>query len=540
MGGNISLGIISITEYAEPRLRSFFLVMKSASFFWGIWTGNIIGTFSYWRNIPLLGIWPALFALFSCIIWPEGPYWLASVGRIEECKKSFVWLRGPENDKDELAAIIKNQTKNSDNSGKTLHKKRNVFFCSNGRVDNRHGPVMRAACNGGLTVPPEDQRWLLSRHYAEVALPSSRSPPAACAATCVCMWSSSSARNDIIYEHATRRLPQHAHYAPPLCSHDCPTKLTPAHNYPHLGLRNSPKHVELNSVVGPCARSARIATTILLANPAVKQQCLHCCVSAWREHATRRLPQHAHYAPPLCSHDCPTKLTPAHNYPHLGLRNSPKHVELNSPLGRRPKLYSHQKTYFRDGAIDSKSGSDDGILEKSRATLEFLKHTYSDFGTFNTKSSIYIQKVSFAELDLMMKTRNPKHISSARARPRIGKRVHMYLTRATEKSMLGVTLRYIIRNDDIRSRTKVTDIARRIAKLNWQWAGHIALRTDGRWGQKFLEWRPRTRRRAVGRLPTRWSDDLVKIAGSRWMRKAQDRSEWRALGDYIQQWTSFG
>ncbi|KAI8433405.1 hypothetical protein MSG28_015445 [Choristoneura fumiferana] len=35
-------------------------------------------------------------------------------------------------------------------------------------------------------------------------------------------------------------------------------------------------------VVGPCARSARIATTILLANPAVKQQCLHCCVSVWR------------------------------------------------------------------------------------------------------------------------------------------------------------------------------------------------------------------------------------------------------------------
>ncbi|KAI8421921.1 hypothetical protein MSG28_009841 [Choristoneura fumiferana] len=45
----------------------------------------------------------------------------------------------------------------------------------------------------------------------------------------------------------------------------------------------------------------------------------------------------------------------------------------------------------------------------------------------------------------------------------------------------------------------------------------------GRWGQKVLEWRPRTGRRAVGRPPTRWSDDLVKIAGSRWMRKAQDR-----------------
>ncbi|KAI8439767.1 hypothetical protein MSG28_013454 [Choristoneura fumiferana] len=33
---------------------------------------------------------------------------------------------------------------------------------------------------------------------------------------------------------------------------------------------------------GCVCRSARIATTILLANPAVKQQCLHYCVSAWR------------------------------------------------------------------------------------------------------------------------------------------------------------------------------------------------------------------------------------------------------------------
>ncbi|KAI8437550.1 hypothetical protein MSG28_011848 [Choristoneura fumiferana] len=40
---------------------------------------------------------------------------------------------------------------------------------------------------------------------------------------------------------------------------------------------------------------------------------------------------------------------------------------------------------------------------------------------------------------------------------------------------------------------------------------------------------------------TRWSDDLVMIAGSRWTRKVQDRSEWRALGEaYVQQWTSFG
>lgn len=113
--------------------------------------------------------------------------------------------------------------------------------------------------------------------------------------------------------------------------------------------------------------------------------------------------------------------------------------------------------------------------------------------------------------------------------------------RAMERAMLGVSLRDRIRNEEIRRRTKVTDIARRIAQLKWQWAGHIARRTDGRWGGKVLEWRPRTGRRSVGRPPTRWTDDLVKVAGSQWMQAAQDRSSWRSLGEaYTQQWVSCG
>jgi hypothetical protein len=59
--------------------------------------------------------------------------------------------------------------------------------------------------------------------------------------------------------------------------------------------------------------------------------------------------------------------------------------------------------------------------------------------------------------------------------------------RAMERAMLGVSLRDRIRNDEIRKRTKVTDIARRIADLKWQWAGHIARMTDGRWGGKVLK-----------------------------------------------------
>ncbi|CAH2267712.1 jg14161 [Pararge aegeria aegeria] len=82
--------------------------------------------------------------------------------------------------------------------------------------------------------------------------------------------------------------------------------------------------------------------------------------------------------------------------------------------------------------------------------------------------------------------------------------------------MLGVSLRYHIRNEEIRRRTKVNDIAQRVAKLKWQWAGHIAGRTDGRWGFKVLEWQSCTGKRSFGRLPTRWTDDIKRVAGSRW------------------------
>ncbi|CAH2251132.1 jg11818 [Pararge aegeria aegeria] len=51
--------------------------------------------------------------------------------------------------------------------------------------------------------------------------------------------------------------------------------------------------------------------------------------------------------------------------------------------------------------------------------------------------------------------------------------------RAMERAMLGVSLRDQIRNEEIRRRTRVTDIAQRVARLKWQWAGHIARKTDG-------------------------------------------------------------
>ncbi|CAH2237864.1 jg891 [Pararge aegeria aegeria] len=39
-------------------------------------------------------------------------------------------------------------------------------------------------------------------------------------------------------------------------------------------------------------------------------------------------------------------------------------------------------------------------------------------------------------------------------------------------------------------------------ELKWQWAGHVAQSTDGHWGPKVLELRPRSGKRSVDKAPT--------------------------------------
>ncbi|CAH2242070.1 jg6602 [Pararge aegeria aegeria] len=105
--------------------------------------------------------------------------------------------------------------------------------------------------------------------------------------------------------------------------------------------------------------------------------------------------------------------------------------------------------------------------------------------------------------------------------------------REMERAMLRVSLRDKIRN--------VKCEAERVAKLKWQWAGHIVRRRDGRWGSKVLEWQPRTGKRSVGRPPTRWTDDIRRDAGSRWIQAAQNCGIWNSVQKiYVQQWTSIG
>ena len=109
--------------------------------------------------------------------------------------------------------------------------------------------------------------------------------------------------------------------------------------------------------------------------------------------------------------------------------------------------------------------------------------------------------------------------------------------RKMERSMFGVSLRDHIRNEDLRKRTDVTDVVDKIRTLKWDWAGHVARMSDGRWTKRLLEWRQRLDKRSKERPPTRWTDELKRFAGN-WIQKAQDRKEWAEIGEaYVQQWT---
>ncbi|CAH2269388.1 jg22232 [Pararge aegeria aegeria] len=47
---------------------------------------------------------------------------------------------------------------------------------------------------------------------------------------------------------------------------------------------------------------------------------------------------------------------------------------------------------------------------------------------------------------------------------------------------------------------------------------------------RVLELQPRTGKRSIGRPPTRWTDDIKRVVGSRWIQ-AQHREVWNATKD---------
>ncbi|XP_028026926.1 facilitated trehalose transporter Tret1-2 homolog [Bombyx mandarina] len=107
----LTLTIVIITEYTSPKYRGVFLTMKLASYYWGVWMANAIGTFFHWKYIALCGIVCSIYNIITLAAWTESPYWLASRGFKERCIKSHRWLKGTSAEEEkELSRLIRYET----------------------------------------------------------------------------------------------------------------------------------------------------------------------------------------------------------------------------------------------------------------------------------------------------------------------------------------------------------------------------------------------------------------------------------------------
>lgn len=97
--------------------------------------------------------------------------------------------------------------------------------------------------------------------------------------------------------------------------------------------------------------------------------------------------------------------------------------------------------------------------------------------------------------------------------------------RRMERRMLNKTWKDKIRNEDLKKRSQVVDVAEQTIKLKFKWAGHLMRRRDDRWTKRITEWRPRDGKRSRGRQKTRWRDALP----TNYQRLAQDRGLWRSF-----------
>nr|XP_034833605.1 uncharacterized protein LOC117990222 [Maniola hyperantus] len=107
--------------------------------------------------------------------------------------------------------------------------------------------------------------------------------------------------------------------------------------------------------------------------------------------------------------------------------------------------------------------------------------------------------------------------------------------RGLERSMLKIKKLDKIRHTRIRSITKATDALNYALKLKWKWAGHVARLKDQRWTTKVTLWRGPRGKRSRGRPLTRWEDEILRTAGPKWDRIAQDRDKWTSLEEAFTQ-----
>ncbi|CAK1546735.1 unnamed protein product [Leptosia nina] len=113
MGIQAAAAPVSIAEYSAPKHRGAFLATIAFSFATGMLAAHVFGTILYWRTAALACGSCYAISLLLVSLTPETPPYLATKGKFEECKKSFRWLRGFDDESEKELEVLLNSQKNT-------------------------------------------------------------------------------------------------------------------------------------------------------------------------------------------------------------------------------------------------------------------------------------------------------------------------------------------------------------------------------------------------------------------------------------------
>ncbi|CAG9570337.1 unnamed protein product [Danaus chrysippus] len=112
MGVQAAAAPISIAEYSAPKHRGAFLATIAFSFATGMLVAHIFGSILFWRQAALACGSCYVLSLILISLTPETPPYLASIGKFDECRKTFRWFRGDDDESErELEVMLNSQKK---------------------------------------------------------------------------------------------------------------------------------------------------------------------------------------------------------------------------------------------------------------------------------------------------------------------------------------------------------------------------------------------------------------------------------------------
>lgn len=118
---------VLIGEYSSPKYRGTFLSTMSLAISLGVLCNHTIAAFYSWQTAAIICCVTALLNTIIVTLSPESPIYLASRGKYVDCRRSFNWLRYPE-ENEELDMIIRDMVESKESFVNLQHKIVNFFM----------------------------------------------------------------------------------------------------------------------------------------------------------------------------------------------------------------------------------------------------------------------------------------------------------------------------------------------------------------------------------------------------------------------------